>query len=74
MAKTCAVGKKIIKNGKEIMVCDETRAQLLPILEQIQDAQGYISDNDMQEVADRLGIHPVEVYSVVTFYSFLRTE
>ncbi len=74
MAKTCAVGKKIIKDGKEIMVCDESRAQLLPILEQIQDEQGYISDNDMQKVADRLGIHPVEVYSVVTFYSFLKTE
>ena len=25
----------------------------------------------MQEVADHLGIHPVEVYSVVTFYAFL---
>lgn len=71
MVKICAVGKKVIKNGKEIMVCDETRSELLPVLQEIQDRKGYVSDKDMQEVADTFGIHPVEVYSVVTFYSFL---
>lgn len=28
----------------------------------------------MQDVASQLDIHPVEVYGVVTFYSFLSTE
>ena len=28
----------------------------------------------MQVVADELGIHPAEVYGVVTFYAFLRQE
>lgn len=74
MAKVCAVAKKRTKDGSEILVCDESRSELLPILEDIQAKKGCISDVDMQEVADRLGIHPVEVYSVVTFYSFLTVE
>jgi NADH:ubiquinone oxidoreductase subunit E len=74
MAKYCAVRKSLAKGGKKNSlneICDESRSALLPILGQIQDKKGYISDKDMQEVADKLGIHPVEVYSVVTFYSFL---
>ncbi len=71
MAKVCAVPKKVIKDGKEVMVCDETRSRLLPVLQSIQDKKGYISDKDMQETADMFGIHPVEVFSVITFYSFL---
>ena len=74
MVKQCAVGKKITKEGKEIFVCDTTRSRLLPVLQQIQEKKGYISNNDMQITADKFGIHPVEVYSVVTFYSFLTTK
>lgn len=74
MEKVCAAKKKIIRNGKEVLICDETRSQLLPILQGIQAKKGYISDRDMQRIADELGIHPVEVYSVITFYSFLTVE
>ncbi len=74
MAKICAVEKKIKINGKEIIVCDETRSKLLCVLQEIQDKKGFISDVDMQDVADKFGIHPVEVYSVVSFYSFLTNK
>ena len=74
MVKQCAVDKKITKEGKEMFVCDTTRSKLLPALQEIQDKRGYISDKDMQAVADQFDIHPVEVYSVVTFYSFLTVE
>ena len=74
MAKQCAVKKKVVREGKEVFICDETKARLLPVLQQVQDKKGYIPDSDMQEIADRLGIHPVEVYSVITFYSFLNTR
>jgi NADH-quinone oxidoreductase E subunit len=47
------------------------RSALLPILQAIQQQQAQISDYAMQVVADALDIHPVEVYSVVSFYSFL---
>ncbi len=47
------------------------RSALIPILQAIQKKYAAISDFAMQVVADRLGLHPVEVYSVVSFYSFL---
>ncbi|MBM3243239.1 MAG: NAD(P)H-dependent oxidoreductase subunit E [Candidatus Omnitrophica bacterium] len=67
MAKQCAVGK--VEKG--VFVCDEARSGLIPELQGIHDRKGCISDNDMQALADKFGIHPVEVYSVATFYSFL---
>ncbi|MEZ4387081.1 MAG: NADH-quinone oxidoreductase subunit NuoE [Candidatus Krumholzibacteriia bacterium] len=47
------------------------RSSLLPILQEIQRQHYHISEYAMQVVADLLGIHPVEVFSVVSFYSFL---
>ena len=47
------------------------RNALIPILQSLQNRYHTISDFAMQAVADRLGIHPVEVYGVVTFYAFL---
>jgi NADH:ubiquinone oxidoreductase subunit E len=55
------------KYGKE-------RSALLPILQGIMEKHHHVSDIAMQEVADHLKIHPVEVYGVVTFYSFLKPE
>jgi len=49
------------------------RNSLLPILQELQINHGYISDFAQQETARLLNIHPVEVYSVITFYSFLST-
>lgn len=50
------------------------RTALIPVLQEIQTECSFISEYAMQEVADQLGIHPVEVYGVVTFYSFLESE
>lgn len=50
------------------------RGALLPILQAVQEKYHHISDFAMQEVANLLGIHPVEVYAVVTFYAFLGEE
>ncbi len=47
------------------------RAALLPILEEVQRRHFRISEYCMQVIADLLDIHPVEVHSVVSFYSFL---
>ena len=49
------------------------REALLPILQQIQIKYGHISEVAQQEIARLLDIHPVEVYSVISFYSFLST-
>lgn len=47
------------------------RSALIPILEEVQRRQHHISEYCMQVIADLLDIHPVEVHSVVSFYSFL---
>ena len=47
------------------------RDALISILQKIQSKYHFISDFTMQALADLLNIHPVEVYSIVTFYSFL---
>lgn len=50
------------------------RSALIPVLQEIQQCERCISEYAMQEVADQLDIHPVEIYGVVSFYSFLYTE
>jgi NADH-quinone oxidoreductase E subunit len=52
----------------------KTRTALMPILEEIQNRHGWIADYAMQEIASQLDIHPVEVYSVVSFYAFFNEE
>ena len=47
------------------------RSALLPILQTVQSRHREISPYAMQVIADLLGVHPVEVHSVVSFYSFL---
>jgi len=57
--------------SKLVDLYGKDRSSLLPILQGIEKNHKYISDFAQQEVARLLDIHPVEVYSVVTFYSFL---
>lgn len=48
-----------------------TRSALLPVLQELEQRHASIGDFAMQVVADELGVHPAEVYGVVTFYAFL---
>lgn len=50
------------------------RTALLQILQEVQKKHKHISDFAQQEIARLLDIHPVEVYSVITFYSFLKSK
>ena len=50
------------------------RSALMPILQGIQKNHKYISEFAQQEVARMLDIHPVEVYSVISFYAFLNSN
>lgn len=50
------------------------RSRLLDIAEAVQLRFGYISDDAVQTIATGLGIHPVEVEDMVSFYSFLDRE
>lgn len=64
---TSEIEKLVEKYGNE-------RTALLPILQDIQRKHKYVSEYAQQEVARFLDIHPVEVYSVISFYSFLYSE
>ena len=47
------------------------RSSLIPILQDVKRRYHGLDSDAMQIVADLLDIHPVEVYSVATFYAFL---
>ena len=47
------------------------RTSMLPILQDVKRTYHRIDSFAMQVIADELGIHPVEVYSVASFYAFL---
>jgi len=48
------------------------RSALIPMLLYAQDEIGYLSDALIDEVAVRIGITPLEVRNVATYYSMLR--
>jgi len=50
----------------------EARSALLPVLQLVQDERGFIGPEDEIAVAGLLGLKPVEVREVVTFYSMFR--
>jgi len=61
------VERLVEKYGKD-------RSALLSILHEIQNKYRYISEYAQQEVARMLDIHPVEVYSFISFFAFLNSE
>lgn len=46
----------------------------LPILHLVQEEKGYISREAMEWVAGRLGMEPINIYGLVSFYPMLREE
>ena len=61
------VKKVIKKQGKK-------QNALLPCLQAVQKVEGYILPESMDFIAEILGVPPVKVYSVVTFYAQFRTK
>lgn len=50
------------------------KAELIPILHDINNALGYISDEAIQELSEQMKIPASHIYSVATFYRMLSTE
>jgi NADH-quinone oxidoreductase subunit E len=50
------------------------RSALIPMLLYAQDEKGYLSEEVIEEVAQRIGITKLDVRSVITYYSLLRTK
>ena len=47
---------------------------LIPIVQEVKRKYRKVDSYAMQVIADLLNIHPVEVYSVVSFYAFLGSQ
>ena len=52
----------------------ENKKLLLPILTEIQDKYGYISESIVRQLSKKTKIPMAEIYGVATFYSFLSTK
>ncbi len=52
----------------------EARSAVMPLLHAIQQDQGYLSNEAAEWVAKKLGIEPINVLSVITFYPFFRQQ
>jgi NADH-quinone oxidoreductase subunit E len=50
------------------------KAELIPILQDINSQLGYISDEAIQELSELMNIPSSHIYSVATFYRMLSTE
>ncbi len=50
------------------------RDQLIPILQSIQDEQGYLSEQALISVGEELGMPVSKIYGVATFYNQFRFE
>jgi len=50
------------------------KAELIPILHEINGALGYISDEAIEELSEQMKVPTSQIYSVATFYRMLSTE
>jgi NADH:ubiquinone oxidoreductase subunit E len=50
------------------------KAELIPILHEINSELGYISDEAIQELAEQMNLPSSHIYSVATFYRMFSTE
>lgn len=67
--------EKIQKKIKEIVArYPQKEAAILPVLHVAQQEFGYISSAEEKQVAGILGVKPIRVREVVTFYTMLNRE
>ena len=50
------------------------RSAALPLCHLIQEDQGYLSEQAIEWIANRLDLQPINIQEIVTFYPMLRTE
>jgi NADH-quinone oxidoreductase subunit E len=50
------------------------RSAALPLLHLVQEDQGYIASEAIEWIAGKLGVAPISIYELVTFYPMFRTK
>lgn len=57
-----------------IKECGDKKWALIPLLQKIQEEVGYIPPETTRRIADSLGLYPVQVQGVISFYTQLYTK
>jgi NADH-quinone oxidoreductase subunit E len=60
------------ETGQILNKFDKKKNNLIPILQHVQGKLGYLPREAMKEIAAHLGIAPIDVFGVVTFYNQFR--
>jgi len=50
------------------------KGALIPLLQEVQRLEGYLSKDSMRYVAQQTGIHLADIYGVATFYTMFRLK
>jgi len=75
MCNNCAQDSKYWKSFDEIMTTySGDKSQLIPLLQRLQDAYGYLPSDIIARLSERTGIFVSQIMGVITFYSQFRLE
>ena len=75
MCHNCAANSKYWDAFEEIMAgFDGKQAGLIPILQKLQEAYGYLPEDVIARLSERTGMYVSQIMGVVTFYSQFRLE
>ncbi len=58
-----------LKLGKIIDKYKGTRGALIPVLHEVQEVYGYLPEDVLKEISEKLNVSLAEIYGVVTFYT-----
>ena len=68
----------MMKNKKEVdQVINKfigKKGSLIPLLQEIQDIEKYLSKDTMRYVSEKTGVHLAQIYGVATFYTMFRLK
>jgi NADH-quinone oxidoreductase subunit E len=64
----------IVERIDEILSKYKDRSELIDILEEVQEAFGYVSEDNMRIIEQSLKIPMVDIYGVATFYAAFRLK
>ena len=62
------------KLAEEIAQAERPREKAVNVMYSVQNHYGYLTDEGVQEVAELLGMSPLEVEQLATFYPFIYRE
>lgn len=69
------MSEKLQKEVKEILArYPVKRSALLPLLNLVQEQEGYVSESAMREIAGVLDLTPAQVFETVTFYTMFHLK